>query len=475
MNIGRNELWMLLAKAAAVAVLILATGFGLWGRIELLAVSGRWTTLFFYIGVWGLSFLAMFIASLQPATWVRLGWAAVIAVTTAAGWTYQAIAGSSLNVFDVLSLWAARHEAGRAMDVYGHVWPWTLGILVITFLVVAIPVDFRQPRLRRALAALSWVPLMPLAVIAAIIFLRHGGGSQALPTQFQPLAVAMVAMERQITHTMPPRMAVPFVPKKRPAARHIVMLVDESVRGDYLDFRPGNRITPALPDLLRVAADFGNAVSGGNCSSYSNAILRFTAQPRDLITSARTYPTIWQWAKKAGFHTVYIDAQSGFVKDPGKLQNFMTVRETRFIDEIIRIEGVPLDQLDFVLLGHVVDRLKSDRPVFIYANKNGAHFPYDADYPADHRHFTPTITDTGRQTLKSKINSYRNTISWNVDRFFARLRERAAGALKDTVIIYTSDHGQNLDPSRLPHCSTDAPPPREGLVPMLAITAGKDL
>jgi len=42
--------------------------------------------------------------------------------------------------------------------------------------------------------------------------------------------------------------------------------------------------------------------------------------------------------------------------------------------------------------------------------------------------------------------------------------------LKDTAIIYTSDHGQALFNGQLTHCSVKAPDPREGLVPLLAMT-----
>ena len=63
---------------------------------------------------------------------------------------------------------------------------------------------------------------------------------------------------------------------------------------------------------------------------------------------------------------------------------------------------------------------------------------------------------------------YRNAIKWSVDRILQRLFEQAD--LQDTVIIYTSDHGQNLSHKHLTHCTIDDPDPREGLVPLIAIT-----
>ena len=462
--------WLLVGvKVAATLILMLATGFGLLGRAELLIGQQRYVTLAFYLGLWVVGYGALLVAALQPNRWVRLFWGLVIAFTTAFGWAYQTISGSSLSVFDVLSLWAARHEAGRAMQQYGDILPWALLAFAASLTIIVIPAGLKRGWLRTALSWLFWVPAVPTALIATIIFLRSGGGSQALPTQFQPLAVGVVGLQRALTHDMASRMAVPFAPVRKPVVKHIVLLVDESLRPDYLDFRPHNPVTPNLPALRRIVADFGPAVSGGNCSSYANAILRFTAQPHDMVHSARTYPTLWQWAKQAGFTTVFMDGQSGFVKDPGQLQNFMTLQEAQFIDHLVRFNDTPVAQLDFALLDRLVKLLNnSEKPLFIYANKNGAHFPYDADYPASVRKFRPTLRTAGTKSADAKVNSYRNAIAWNVDEFFWRLLLRTD--LTDTLIIYTSDHGQNLDAEAMTHCSTRDPDPREGLVPLLAIT-----
>jgi lipid A ethanolaminephosphotransferase len=130
----------------------------------------------------------------------------------------------------------------------------------------------------------------------------------------------------------------------------------------------------------------------------------------------------------------------------------------------------------------VNEELRSDKPVFIYANKNGAHFPYDASYPKSKQLFRPTMTDAQRDETRdgvekrtistyvnaapeqTRINSYRNAVHWSVDRFFKRLFNEAS--LSDSVLLYTSDHGQAFNPNRLSHCTVEDPDPREGLVPL---------
>ena len=47
---------------------------------------------------------------------------------------------------------------------------------------------------------------------------------------------------------------------------------------------------------------------------------------------------MWQYARKAGYRTVYIDAQAGLNKNPGKLRDYMTLRETRDIDALYALD-----------------------------------------------------------------------------------------------------------------------------------------
>jgi arylsulfatase A-like enzyme len=93
-------------------------------------------------------------------------------------------------------------------------------------------------------------------------------------------------------------------------------------------------------------------------------------------------------------------------------------------------------------------------------------------YPENARIFRPTVSEAA-DTSASRIRSNRNVIRWSVDRILERLIEQAP--LDDTVIIYTSDHGQALNPDRFTHCSVDGPDPREGLLPLFVITGNAAL
>src|SRR5205823_2142535 len=159
-------------------------------------------------------------------------------------------------------------------------------------------------------------------------------------------------------------------------------------------------------------------------------------------------PFIWQYARKAGFRTMYIDAQAPEDKNTGRLQNYMTVEEVKWIDEFVVIQNTSSPTLDFKALEMVGEKLKGDTPYFIYVNKNGAHFPYDKTYPADAVRFRPTMSEAdGGNTKAARINSYRNSVSWSVDGFLRKLFDID---LSHSAVFYTSDHGQQFDP-RPPH------------------------
>ena len=125
-----------------------------------------------------------------------------------------------------------------------------------------------------------------------------------------------------------------------------------------------------------------------------------------------------------------------------------------------------------------MDKLLSDAeperapPYFIYLVQYGLHVPYDDKYPASARKFPLVGPDGAALGAKERlINSYKNGVTWSVDNFFkAMLADNRT--YPNTVVIYTSDHGQNLlDNGRAQtHCAVKNPSPYEGLVPLLVIT-----
>ncbi len=470
----KRKLGWIALKVLAIATFVAATNDGAFDRVNLLLAQSRIFTMVFFLGVWGLCLTCLLIAAFQPRLRWRIFWAASIAVTTFAGYAYMRISHSQLTVFDIASLWSSKADTGRALSFYADQAAIALAVAAFGFLAMVSKPPGLAPLVERALARLNFAPVLPVLVIMGIVFWKSGGGTHALPQQFGPAAMGVIVAAKTLVEDLPERADLKQHPVKAPLARHIVLIVDESVRGDYLNLKTGNAETPLLAELSRYFVNFGNAASGNNCSHYSNAILRLGGGRNNLIKTVTTSPSLWQYARNAGFKTVFIDAAASHIKNTGALQNFMTAKEKAEIDEYIVVENVAAPYLDFELSRLIGEIQARPEPHFIYANKNGPHFPYDDSYPKNRAVFTPTMSGSaGGSEIERKVNSYSNAIRWAVDGFFQDLLGRVD--LTRTAILYTADHGQNLDIGKVTHCTTVNPDPREGLVPMMFISADPGL
>ncbi len=256
----------------------------------------------------------------------------------------------------------------------------------------------------------------------------------------------------------------------------LIVIVDESVRGDFIDLNPDSCTTPYLGSVGNQIINYGLATAGANCSDSSNAILRYGPPPAEI--GKQPYGTllrvpIWQFAKAAGYRTAWIDGQAG-----GGFDNFIDLDEATGIDDhLYAASSVPLWQRDVVVLKMLKQALSSPEPQMIWINKNGAHFFYDFDYPANGARFTPVIgEDVGYTSDRGRLlNSYRNAIAWSVDDFFEGLHQFVD--LRRTLIVYTSDHGQNLleDGSVITHCRRENATAGEGVVPLFFMTEAQPL
>jgi glucan phosphoethanolaminetransferase (alkaline phosphatase superfamily) len=197
-------------------------------------------------------------------------------------------------------------------------------------------------------------------------------------------------------------------------------------------------------------------------------------------------PSIFAYARTAGMHTVYLDAQAV----PGMYSNLMYADEYSLIDEHLDLNFTPVLKRDQVLAEKIVELSRDDQSSFILVNKVGAHFPVQDKYPDSHMRYKPVssrgnyvnISDTGErigfsgdvEAWRLYRNAYRNTLLWNTGEFFDQIF--AAADLQNTIILYTADHGQRLhedgSPGTNTHCSP-VPRDEEGAVPLVFVTPEK--
>ncbi len=462
----RLNVLLAVLQLALVCALVAVTNTEVPARVALLLKQGRMGTLATTAIIWVIALTCVAVVVLEKQARPRLFWAAVIGLSGTVAWGFQRAAHLELSVFDILGFWEARHEAGNAAALYGEAIKLACVLMVSSFIVYGLPFISRQWGIQRFGIIRAVLPILPIALIAGVVFQKGGNGHFAMPKQFSQVSLAALAGGKLVMHPAVARTDVTIKSEMPKAAQHILYLVDESLRPDYVSMLPGNNVTPNFASFASQMVNYGPAASGAICSNYANALLRFMPTRADIGTGIATNPTIWQYAKAAGFRTVYIDAQAHAIENETRLQNFMTPVERKWIDEFYPLANASSKEADRALLDVVVKEFAKPGPVFIYANKQGMHFPYDQNYYTELGPFHPEQKEVGSIEINSMLNSYRNAVDWNVDKFFADFAKRVS--MKDLAMVYTSDHGQYFAPGEATHCKSSDSHPQMAYVPLFA-------
>ena len=471
-----------------IKTLLLALGLAfelpeIAARIVMLGLS---PSLLLYAGLYGGLSVCLWAAAFIRRPLLRWGWAALFALATIVVGTFQDAAADAMS-YDVFVTMI--HSAGFADDAlaqYGMSLAWASAGALFLFAGVGLKPDPRT-RLRGLTAALA--PFAGLAMLTLLLFVRGGEGGRGLPNAWVGTAYAALAAYETATQPSMSRQPVKIAHASRPEQGDIVLIVDESIAGRYLDINDaaGVRSGLASPPPGITVSNFGLAASIANCSFGSNLTLRYGGTRGAYQRINATMPSIFDYAKQAGFSTIYIDAQ----RTGGAYQNGMDDAERQHIDHFFQFDDTPVVDRDMAVADALIAALGNDRREFILVNKMGAHFPVADKYPDSAHMFAPAlprdeavaVTETqlpenvysGAQSWRLYRNSYRNTVAWTVGGFFDKLL--ASARLDGALIIYTSDHGQNLhergDSGTTTHCSP-SPASEEGAVPLAIIdTSGR--
>jgi len=262
--------------------------------------------------------------------------------------------------------------------------------------------------------------------------------------------------------------------------KNIVWIIDESVTGTYLSVNGYEKeTTPYLSKLEKKSTDFINfdtVNSISNCSANSNLFLRIGVNPKKHQSEEiSALPTIFQYAQRAGYKTWLFDSQTQ--KD--HLQNHLTFYDKKSIDNFETL-GVEVNRInkDKVFLNSMIDlvndQTSSDKK-FIVLVKYGVHFPYLLTYNHEFSPFSPVLENSyggmNFENREKQLNTYLNALYFNVDMYLKKMLEKID--LKESVVFYTSDHGQNILESEnlsRPHCNNENVVKNELSVPLFIFT-----
>lgn len=465
-------------KDALLLLYLIGQAGGIAERLASLGVS---FSLILYAGFFVMVTGALWVVSRLRATALR--WALALFLFVAASFigASEAILEDHLTYDGYLNLMGSAGFAGDVLAEHGARIGWSILLALPLLLAIGLPPG-RGPVLETRWMAL---PLGAFAVLTAMLFARGGDGARGLPGALTPVAYLALSTGEELAQGGAERRQVAMQPVPVASSGDVVLIVDESVSARYLDIvDPAGVRTGLLTPPPGVAVHgFGVAASITNCSLGTNLTLRHGGTRDDYMKLNATGPAIWDFARKAGYRSVYLDAQ----RTGGGLHNGMTGAERARIDTFVQFDEVPVEQRDHAAAARLAQHLSNGVREFILVNKVGAHFPVHDKYPDSHAVHLPAlprgrflgVADTGKrdgfdgkdgQWLRYR-NAYRNTLLWKVGGFFDRLL--APGALHGATIVYTADHGQDLNERGgsgvHTHCSTD-PVPEEGAVPLVVLT-----
>jgi glucan phosphoethanolaminetransferase (alkaline phosphatase superfamily) len=390
---------------------------------------------------------------------------------------YQSILQSFMTYDAFIAMLSAKAFIGDAVSQFMTAFIRATLLGIALFVGIALP----PARSRRVffLNALNWA-LAPIVIlgITSIAYARGGDGLQGLPGNDVVAAYLLLFGVEAYRSEAAPRESVAIASIPGKPDYDVILLVDESVRGDYLDVGTATGVTSNLLSSNPAINNFGLAASGNNCSEGSNMLLRYGGTRDDYRMTTDHKPSIFHYAKSRGFRTVYVDGQ----RNGKRLQNGMDAYELSAIDEFIQFDDVEIVDRDIRIAELISARTKNHVAEFIYVNKVGAHFPVHDKYPDSFMRYTPalprgafqSVTDAGVRpsnlTWERYSNSYRNTLLWNVGEFFRIVLGKAD--LDHAFFLYTSDHGEDFGKDETTfklHCSSE-PSGYEGLVPLVIIT-----
>jgi glucan phosphoethanolaminetransferase (alkaline phosphatase superfamily) len=330
-------------------------------------------------------------------------------------------------------------EASDALDLYAGPFIRYLAISLASFL----PVVWSARTARRKFA--PRFRQLPLAVAALLAYVSGTVVIHHYFDPFVPMESNLILYSTELALLPSPSIpSLDMQPVVKTGTDKIVLVVDESVTyGSYVTQLRG-------PWARWQAVDFGEAASLGNCSASSNSMLRWGFRADHMLAGEdpRLVPTVWSYARGAGYETYLIDGQ----KD-GSYQDYMRGKEAALIDHYLGVsQGIDTDA---AIAKQLRSLLREPGKRFIYVNKRGSHFPYTHAYPAER---FPNARTPEQQHAQAVSYSSQNFLDIAL----------ADAALRNVLLIYTSDHGQRFDGGAT-HCNP-VPHWQELSVPLVVVT-----
>lgn len=437
--------------------------------VKSIAFSRHWPAAIFYLCTYAVAAAAITVAIFSESLFVRCIALLAVFLSLAADLSCRFVQGANVCYNEINITLTESTFAGQFLSA--HSTSILKAILQAAIFTAALLIATLWPAVR---FDLWWLLLIPLAILLAYsVIWKTVAATDVYPAPIRIVTLAIYALLNPIKTG--PRKPASIKPTSSEQPRIILFIMDESITGSYLSINGYHKNTlPLLSSIADQYLNLGIACSASNISAATNVIARSglrADQLPDRSQAGLSQSNIFQYAKQAGYRTVYLDGQYA----PGVRGNLLTPFDLQTIDDMYWVIGDEPDPLkrhrrDRLMAQRILDHIKSDEPTFIWINKYGAHFHFEYTYPDEARIFTPTMPinkSISACTPEEIENSYANALRWSVDGFFEILLP--AVDHDHMAILYTSDHGQSIEGAHgaSTHADSIDPPAVQANVPML--------
>ena len=359
----------------------------------------------------------------------------------------------------LLSLDAQIHSKSIALSIVGHL---PLRPAVVAEVLLALGVAIGLVVLARKLVRPRLVPrlLAPVLVAPALIAVTMIPVSWRLYLSSPPDMVyfhgltAGVKEILDITNESPDLRVqrrrpepVPTLSAKPKRRRNVVLILQESLRGDVAceEYDPecdgatrfSNEAAPGRMALLQMRAhDSTTAISISNIWSGVRP-----TEGRDVLHSV---PLLWEYAAAAGWDTAYWTSQHVMFGNMRLYVQDFPVSHFAAATHLDTMADLDAGAYDALLTDRVIhdwDELRE--PFLAVVHYSNIHYPYVFD--AAHAPFQPSEFTKVPEKNEHFLNFYKNVVYLSdlaVGRLLKHIRASEKG--ERTVVVFTSDHGESF-------------------------------
>lgn len=240
---------------------------------------------------------------------------------------------------------------------------------------------------------------------------------------------------------------VPRMVAKPSRPRNVLLILQESQRGDVVCIAPDRRCdesTPWTNALLPNRYPLLQMRSNASTTAISISNIWSGVRPTERRDLLHSVPLLWDYANAAGYDTAYWTSQ-----------NLMFGNARQYIQDLPISHGAVATNLDSEAdLDHgAYDELATERvkeewgelkePFFAVVHYSNNHYPYVFD--EELAPFQPTSFEKSADKNSEYFNYYRSVV-YRSDLAVAELVRyvRSTESGQRTVLVYTADHGESF-------------------------------